>query len=357
MRVLFLAANPSSNPHLALDEELRAIQMRLRQSGAAERIELCAEWALRREELPAALMRHRPQVVHFSGHGSAAGELYLSSDELGETSPVAAETLRRIFEPLTGDISCVVLNACYSAVQAAALVQILPCVIGMTKAVKDTAAIAFAAGFYETLAFGESIPAAFKLGCVQIELAQGPGQHEIPKMLVRPGTDATKLYPLTTMASAPATGHGATGKNPMKIHIGGNASGVNIIQGDHNVTNTGPVITQTGSGSLQAGGSNTSGFPVRVDIRQELAKLREALSPLKSEHRRKIDNALEEAEAEAAGPHPDHEEVSKSLTRALEYAKKAQGFAQVAAESKPHLMKVVAWLGSEYQHVAELMDG
>lgn len=196
VRILFLSANPDSTTRLALDEELRAIQVRLRQSGAADRIELCAEWALRGDEIPAALMRHRPQIVHFSGHGSSAGELILSASKAGELNTVSAETLRRIFEPLAADISCVVLNACYSALQAKALAEILPCVVGMTRKVKDTAAVAFAAGFYEALAFGESVQTAFKLGCTQIELAQEPGQRDVPNLLLRSGTDAAQVRPL-----------------------------------------------------------------------------------------------------------------------------------------------------------------
>lgn len=194
-RVLFLAANPQSTSRLALDEELRAIQGRLREGGAAAHIQLHAELALRAEELPAALMRHRPHIVHFSGHGSQAGELYLSSNNTDDITPVAAETLQRVFEPLAGDIACVVLNACYSAAQAEALIKVLPCVVGMTKAVKDTAAIAFSAGFYEALVFGKSVEIAFKLGCARIALAQQLGQQDIPKLLLRPGSDPSQLRP------------------------------------------------------------------------------------------------------------------------------------------------------------------
>lgn len=141
----------------------------------------------------------------------------------------------------------------------------------------------------------------------------------------------------------------------MGIHIGGNASGNIIIQGDRNVTNTGPLVIQTGSGIMQVGGSNNAGLPNTIDIRLELANLRKLLSELKSEHRRKIDNAFDEAQAEASESQPDREELSKSLTRALDYARKAEGFVQIAGKIKPHLATVAAWLGSQYQHVADLI--
>lgn len=46
-RILFLAANPKATAKLQLDEELRTIQLRLRTSGAADRIEMRADRTLR----------------------------------------------------------------------------------------------------------------------------------------------------------------------------------------------------------------------------------------------------------------------------------------------------------------------
>ena len=83
------------------------------------------------------------------------------------------------------------------------MAQILPCVVGISRAVKDTAPVAFAAGFYEALAFGESVEAAFKLGCAQIELAQEGEQRAIPKLLVRQGIDAAQLRPFAVADLSP----------------------------------------------------------------------------------------------------------------------------------------------------------
>lgn len=194
-RVLFLAANPVTTTRLALDEEVHTIQQRLRTSGATDRVELCAEWALRAEELPVALMRHKPGVVHFSGHGSETGELLFISNQSGESpTPVLPGTLCRLFQALAGSVQCVVLNACYSLIHAQSLTAILPCVVGMNRAVEDKAAIAFAAGFYEALAFGRSIKTSFKLGCSQIELAQYISQSDIPELLFRSDIDAERFH-------------------------------------------------------------------------------------------------------------------------------------------------------------------
>ena len=204
VRILFLAANPAETSRLALDEEMHAINQRLRSSGAGTHVELCAEWALRADELPAALMRHRPRIVHFSGHGSSSGELFFVGEQPGTIGPVSSQTLHRLFQTLHGDICCVVLNACYSALQATALATVLPCVVGMSRAVQDRAATAFAAGFYEALVFGESVKTAFSIGCAQIELAQTPDERDVPQMLIRTGVDADKLHLIPGETAQPA---------------------------------------------------------------------------------------------------------------------------------------------------------
>lgn len=182
IRILFLCANPLSTTRVTLDEEMHAIQQRLRQSGAGDLFELQAEWAVRASELPAAIMRAKPRIVHFSGHGTHTGELLLVGSHPSQAAPVAPETLKKLFAILGRDIFCVLLNACYSDLQANALVDVIPCAVGMGRAVTDEGAIAFAAGFYEALAFGQSLQTAFELGRTSIELAQHQSQSLIPQL-------------------------------------------------------------------------------------------------------------------------------------------------------------------------------
>jgi hypothetical protein len=48
------------------------------------------------------------------------------------------------------------LNACDSAPQAEAIVSVIDCAVGMSDEIDDSAAIAFAAAFYEALGYGRS---------------------------------------------------------------------------------------------------------------------------------------------------------------------------------------------------------
>lgn len=151
--VLFLAANPRDGTRLRLDQEARDIREALMLTG--NRFALETREAVRPSDLTLALMQLRPQVVHFSGHGQSSGAICLE-DERGNTHPVAPNALAGVFMALEGRTECVVLNACYSALQAAEIARHVKHVVGMTHTVGDGAALAFAKGFYQ--AIGSDLP-------------------------------------------------------------------------------------------------------------------------------------------------------------------------------------------------------
>jgi hypothetical protein len=200
--ILFLAANPSTTTRLTLDREVREISQRLVKSEHRDAIRLVQEWALRAEDLQEHLLRHKPAVVHFSGHGSSAGQLVVD-DGTGKAVPLGREAVARCFRILRKDIRCVVLNACFSADQASAIAEHIDCVVGMTAAVKDTTAIAFAGAFYQALGFGESVQTAFELGQNQVDL-DALGQADVPRLLVRAGVNADEVLVLRSARPAGA---------------------------------------------------------------------------------------------------------------------------------------------------------
>ena len=106
---------------------------------------------------------------------------------MGKTKPVPHEALKELFSLVSSDTKCVVLNACYSHVQAQAISQHIDYVIGMKHAISDSAAIAFAVGFYQALGGGRTIVDAFAFGKVQIMLHEGTGEKETPILHISSG--------------------------------------------------------------------------------------------------------------------------------------------------------------------------
>jgi hypothetical protein len=160
--ILFLAASPADLPRLRLDQEARRVDEGLRRGRLGERFRMDQHWAVRAADLLDTLLRHRPAVVHFAGHGDAQGQLYLESDA-GRATPVAPDALARLLAA-PGSVRCAVLNACWTDALADALLAVTACVVGMASDVGDAAAIAFAAGFYRALAEGESVAQAVAAG-------------------------------------------------------------------------------------------------------------------------------------------------------------------------------------------------
>jgi hypothetical protein len=183
-KILILSANPKTTPRLRLDEEVREIEEGLLRSKQRGQFEIKARLAVRLRDIRRALLDHKPQIVHFTGHGKEDG--LIVEDEMRLAVPISAKALAGLFELFSSQVECVVLNACYSAQQAAAIKKHIDYVIGMRKEIKDSAAIEFAVGFYDALGAGRSVEEAFKFGCNAI-LQKFPDlpEHLIPVLKKR----------------------------------------------------------------------------------------------------------------------------------------------------------------------------
>jgi AcrR family transcriptional regulator len=191
IRILFLASNPRTTDRIRVDQEVRTIQDRLRGAEFRDRFDLVQAWAVQHSDVSGLLLRYKPHIVHFAGHGSQEGQIILE-DRNGEAKPVSPDTLTSLFRTLRDNIQCIVLNACYSDLQAKAIIKVIDCVVGMSSAIGDEAAIQFASGFYQALGYGRSIRTAFELGCSEINLAD-LSEEAKPKLRCRSGVDATRV--------------------------------------------------------------------------------------------------------------------------------------------------------------------
>ena len=174
-KILILAANPKGTTPLRLDEEVREIDAGLERALHRDQFVLEQKWAVRPRDIQRAMLDINPSIVHFSGHGTG-DEGLVFEDETGQAKLVDGEALAGLFDLFADQVECVVLNGCYSEVQALAIAQHVNYVIGMKKAIGDRAAIEFAVGFYDALGSGRSVEFAYKFGCAAIRLAGIPEQ-------------------------------------------------------------------------------------------------------------------------------------------------------------------------------------
>lgn len=174
-KILILASNPKRD--LNLDREIRDLKGVVERSIRQDQLAVEIALAVRPSDLQDLLFSTKPQIVHFCGHGTGSTGLVLE-DDAGQEQLVKTEALSDLFRLFASrGVECVLLNACYSEVQANAIVQHVDTVIGMKQEIRDDAAIAFATGFYRALGFDCSMAEAFEFGCnaIQLQLSGGIG--------------------------------------------------------------------------------------------------------------------------------------------------------------------------------------
>ncbi|MEG3862473.1 nSTAND1 domain-containing NTPase, partial [Microcoleus sp. herbarium12] len=166
--ILILAANPTNTAPLRLDQEIREIDEGLRRANKRDQYKLEQKWAVRSRDFYRAILDYQPNIVHFCGHGAGEDGIVLE-DDTGKMVLVQTNALASMFKLFAHKgVDCVILNACYSEVQAEAISQYVNYVIGMNRAVGDRAALAFAVGFYDAIAAGYRLEEAYELGCSQM---------------------------------------------------------------------------------------------------------------------------------------------------------------------------------------------
>lgn len=181
-KILILAANPKQTQQLRLAQEERDIREGLRLARNRDNFILEARSAVRPRDIRREILDFRPHIIHFSGHGSGENGLCFE-DETGKLQLITGDALAGLFKQFARQIECVLLNACYSEVQAKAIVEHIDYAIGMNNSIGDKAAVEFAVGFYDALVAydpqydeGSPVEFAYAIACNAITLAGVSGE-------------------------------------------------------------------------------------------------------------------------------------------------------------------------------------
>lgn len=181
--ILCLSANPSNSDRLASDIEIRDIENILRKGSGRDNFILVPKGAVTVGDFRQAVLDHKPDIIHFSGHGTETGEIILhnSSDKSQNVSAQALGNFFKIIAKIAG-VECVVLSACYSEIQAKEISKHVPFVMGMRSAVPDKTAINFSVTLYQVLVDGHGYELAFDFAKNDLEL-KGLTGKDLPILL------------------------------------------------------------------------------------------------------------------------------------------------------------------------------
>lgn len=119
-KILILAANPKDTKRLRLDQEVSSIEKGLERATRRDNFILKSKWAVTQADVRRAILDFKPNIVHFCGHGEGEKGIVFE-DESGNSHFVSADALEGFFELFSDQIECIILNACYSTIQAQAI--------------------------------------------------------------------------------------------------------------------------------------------------------------------------------------------------------------------------------------------
>lgn len=169
MKVLVLNATPDDQTRLRVDKEAAQLKEQLQKvKNPTQNLEVIHCFATRLDQIQEEILNNKPDIIHFSGHGSV-GELFFE-DRQGNSVTLSSERLGDILK-VHGGIECVLLNACFSEGMAQACLDHVSAVVGTTDTINDTAATNFTRGFYQSLAHGKDYHDAFQMGQLEVKFA------------------------------------------------------------------------------------------------------------------------------------------------------------------------------------------
>lgn len=150
-------------------------------------------------------------------HNPGISVLFLAANPVSTPQLALDMEIRQIEDH--GQVRVVVLNSCYSDGEAASIVPNVDVTVGMRSEVGDEAARAFAAAFYQALAYGRTVQAAFEQSRVGMLLETGAGA-DLPVLRCRSGIDAS-TYVLFRREVGDYAALGLAIGSPVRLFFGG----------------------------------------------------------------------------------------------------------------------------------------
>ena len=188
-----MSANPWTTSRIMVDEEAREIFERIQEGPYRTKFELFNHAATRPIDLQKLLLFYRPHIVHFSGHGNKKQKLILGGTP-GRGKTVDRQGLVELLGLYNTHLRLVLLNACFTKIQARLLSEVVDYAVGTGKGIGDKAGVAFAGAFYRALGFGKSIKDAFDSAKAELALTKMPRTQGI-ELFVREGLSELQPFP------------------------------------------------------------------------------------------------------------------------------------------------------------------
>jgi len=171
--ILFVSSDPKDTSRLSIQQEQKTIKATLERTKFASIYKVEFQPSCELDNLQSALLKHRPQIIQFSGHGTEEGLCF--EDEWQKVKIVKPDNLANLLALAKEDgLQVVVLNACMTSDQVDSVTSKIPYVIAMNGLVGDSEAIGFTKTFYNALGEGKTVVKAFNQALAKCDFEDHP---------------------------------------------------------------------------------------------------------------------------------------------------------------------------------------
>ncbi len=161
MKLLFIGSNCKGKKEVLINREITKIRSVLENSF----IEFFFQLDAKRHQVYEFISKYKPQIIHFSGHGtSETGPLFNGDEHLINSPPPPIETLIDDLRKVKEYAKIVIFNVCESINIAEKVSEFIDFTIGAKGNIDDDCAAAFSKGFYRILLNKDSLKNSFDNG-------------------------------------------------------------------------------------------------------------------------------------------------------------------------------------------------
>ena len=165
--ILYTASEPANPNPIETINEFNKIEEKIKTSRFREDFTIKSIFSVSYDKFIESIDENKPNIVHFSGHGTEKGKLVFCDDngKLLTTKKRIIEFFKIITNNKNNNLECVVLDACYSEILADEILKYVECVIGIRNQITPNTATEFFVDFYGSLSNQNTISDAFDITC------------------------------------------------------------------------------------------------------------------------------------------------------------------------------------------------
>jgi hypothetical protein len=189
--LLLLASNDVDVADPRTADEIREIDQVIRSANHRDTLEPFQHHGLRASDIPTLLLRHKPHILHLSGHSRPTEGLVIEDDARRVAKIKPAQLVRLILKSTAeSNPRLVFFSFCYSDACASKISPSVPYAVGVKGEIAAESLLVFSHSFYHALASGKSVQGAFELARERLRAA-GLAGSDAMVLRIRNGNDAT----------------------------------------------------------------------------------------------------------------------------------------------------------------------